>query len=476
MKTAGIIAEYNPFHTGHNYQIDYVRGTLGADYVVIAMSGDFVQRGTPALLSKYVRAEMALRAGADLVLELPVSCATASAELFARGGVQLLDGLGVVDTLCFGSECGDTEILIKLAEILVAEPEDFKNVLRRNLKEGMTFPKARSLALGAFLPENESEKYQQVLSSPNNILGIEYCKALLRKKSAIVPAAIKREGNDYHENSLSAGSFPSASAIRSAVIQAASSNTLATDTTGAASLQAVLSTHHGQTASGENSAADFSPTVDFNTAALADLTRNFLPAACQELFYDAVFRNAFLLENDLDSLYRYCLLQEKEESLCTYLDMSHSLARRILACRDQYETFSQFADLLKTREITRTRIQRALLHMLLHIQKAPEQIPYARVLGFRKSSSALLGEIKKRGRIPLLTKLANAKELLATASDELALADNEPAFQGVRTVKSSSALPLLEETTFASNLYESILAQKNGTSYVHEYKQQIIIL
>ena len=114
MKTAGIIAEYNPFHTGHKYQIDHVKGTLSADYVVIAMSGDFVQRGTPALLSKYVRAEMALRAGADLVLELPVSCATASAELFARSGVQLLDGLGVVETLCFGSECGDTEILMKL--------------------------------------------------------------------------------------------------------------------------------------------------------------------------------------------------------------------------------------------------------------------------------------------------------------------------------------------------------------------------
>lgn len=112
--------------------------------------------------------------------------------------------------------------------------------------------------------------------------------------------------------------------------------------------------------------------------------------------------------------------------------------------------------------------------MLLHIQKAPEQIPYARVLGFRKSSSALLGEIKKRGRIPLLTKLANAKEILAAASDEPALADREPV--RIRLSQSSSALPLLDETTFASNLYESMLAQKSGTSYVHEYKQQIIIL
>lgn len=415
MKTAGIIAEYNPFHTGHKYQIDHVKGTLSADYVVIAMSGDFVQRGTPALLSKYVRAEMALRAGADLVLELPVSCATASAELFARSGVQLLDGLGVVDTLCFGSECGDTEILMKLAGILVEEPEEFKSALRRNLKEGMTFPKARSLALGEVLPGNESEKYQQVLSSPNNILGIEYCKAILRENSSIVPTAIKREGNDYHENSLFTDSFPSASAIRNAVIQSAASI----------------------------------------TASLADLACNFLPASCQELFYDAICKNAFLLENDLDSLYRYCLLQENETSLCTYLDMSHALARRILSCRDQYETFSQFASLLKTKEITQARIQRALLHMLLHIQSVPAQIPYARVLGFRKNSSALLGKIKKCGSIPLLTKLPDASAVL----------ENAP-----------QAMDLLNKTTFASNLYESILAQKNSASYVHEYRQQIIIV
>ena len=135
MKTAGIIAEYNPFHTGHEYQINYIKEKLRTDYVVIAMSGDFVQRGTPALFSKYVRAEMALRSGADLVLELPVSISSASAELFARGGVQLLDGLGVTDILCFGSECGDTDALMELAKILADEPEDFRSALRRNLKK-----------------------------------------------------------------------------------------------------------------------------------------------------------------------------------------------------------------------------------------------------------------------------------------------------------------------------------------------------
>ena len=156
MKTAGIIAEYNPFHTGHEYQINYIKEKLRTDYIVIAMSGDFVQRGTPALFSKYVRAEMALRSGADLVLELPVSISSASAELFARGGVQLLDGLGVTDILCFGSECGDTDALMELAKILAEEPEAFQDALRRNLKDGMTFPKARSMALSAVFPNQKN--------------------------------------------------------------------------------------------------------------------------------------------------------------------------------------------------------------------------------------------------------------------------------------------------------------------------------
>lgn len=437
MKTAGIIAEYNPFHTGHEYQINYIKEKLRTDYVVIAMSGDFVQRGTPALFSKYVRAEMALRSGADLVLELPVSISSASAELFARGGVQLLDGLGVTDILCFGSECGDTDALMELAKILAEEPEAFQDALRRNLKDGMTFPKARSMALSAVFPE--SEKYQQLLSSPNNILGIEYCKAILRENSSISPVSIKREGNDYHENTLSENHFPSASAIRNAILDF-----------NAPPIGDSSDTEHFHCFLSESS-----ETAIQNFAFLADMAKKFLPANSLELFLQAISGNHYLLENDLDTLYRYCLLQETEESLCTYLDMSHALARRILSCRDQYETFSQFANLLKTKEITRTRIQRALLHMLLHIQSVPAQIPYAWVLGFRKNSSALLGKIKKCGSIPLLTRLPDAAAVLKNAPQ---------------------AMDLLNKTTFASNLYESILAQKNSVSYVHEYRQQIIIV
>ncbi len=140
MKTAGIIAEYNPFHKGHEYQIRYAKEKLKADYVIVAMSGDYVQRGTPALISKHARAEMALRCGADLVLEMPVSVSTASAEAFAMGGVSLLDSLGVVDMLCFGSESGEISALKELAEILVEEPEEYKKLLKSFLSEGLTFP------------------------------------------------------------------------------------------------------------------------------------------------------------------------------------------------------------------------------------------------------------------------------------------------------------------------------------------------
>lgn len=437
MKTAGIIAEYNPFHTGHEYQINYVKEKLGANYVIIAMSGDFVQRGTPALFSKYVRTEMALRSGADLVLELPVSVSTASAELFARGGVQLLDGLGVTDLLCFGSECGNTDILMELARILVDEPVEFQAFLRQKQKEGMTFPKARSAAIAAILPD--SEKYQQVLSSPNNILGIEYCKAILRESSSVSPVAIRREGNDYHENALSENSLPSASAIRNAILDISTSYKTTS-----------VKNNHMHRLSAELSDA---PTLDY--PGLSSIAERFLPQPCRELFLQTISENRFLMDEDLDPLYRYCLLQETEESLCTYLDISHSFARRLLSCRNQYETFSQFADLLKTKEITRTRIQRALLHMLLHIHNAPKQISYARVLGFRKSSAPLLGEIKRKGSIPLLTKLPDAAKVLG----------NVPC-----------AMEQLNETTFASNLYENMLAQKNRASYIHEYSQQIIIL
>ena len=213
MKVTGIIAEYNPFHRGHKYQIDYCKKELHSDYVVVVMSGDYVQRGTPALLPKHVRAEMALRCGADLVLEMPVSVSTASAEAFAMGAVSILDGLRVTDYLCFGSEYGEISALQELAAVLVSEPEEYRLFLKKFLSAGCSFPAARSQALVEYFknPHNFTgdtfdgiltpllNQITQILNSPNNILGIEYCKALNRLKSSLKPVTLKRQGMGYHD-------------------------------------------------------------------------------------------------------------------------------------------------------------------------------------------------------------------------------------------------------------------------------------
>ena len=424
MKIAGIIAEYNPFHTGHAYHIQKTRELTGADYIVVVMSGDFVQRGAPALMEKHLRAEMALLGSADLILEMPVQTATASAEGFAAGGVSLLDGLGVVDELCFGSECGDTEILMDVAEILVKEPSEYRNLLQQNLRAGMSFPAARSSALIGYIQEKiasglntlgtSSEHIELVLSSPNNILGIEYCKALLRLNSRIIPHALLRKGSGYHDTDfslLSDEKFPSASGIRNLMKK---------------------SEKAGQS-------ADFS---------------RLIPSASVSGFLDSLEKGAWLSDSALDLPLHYKLLLESEETLKMYPELSDALIRRILKSRNQYEGFSQFADLLKTRDITRSAICRSLVRIFLDQKTtAPGHIPYARVLGFQKNSASLLSQIKKNSPIPLITKAADASAIL----DE-------------------TALRLFNETCAASNLYEMLLCHKTGQPFIHEMKKPLRII
>ena len=438
MKTAGIIAEYNPFHKGHEYQIRYTKEKLKADYVIVAMSGDYVQRGTPALISKHARAEMALRCGADLVLEMPVSVSTASAEAFAMGGVSLLDGLGVVDMLCFGSESGEISALKELAEILVEEPEEYKKLLKNFLSEGLTFPAARSQALTEYFknPRNFRgddfdgvltpllNEVTQILNTPNNILGIEYCKALLRLNSKIRPVTIRREGMGYHESAL-----PARDRYTEALSQ-----TLQSPTDFFASATAI-----------RNLILQDSPDPDVLTSQI--------PGQAFSVFQKAVNSGEFLTENSLDSILSYCLMKENGKSLSSYMDVSEDLARRIINQQNLLLSFSQSVSVLKTRELTQTRIQRVLLHIILNIHTAPTQIPFARVLGFRRESSELLSQIKQHSRIPLITKLADAQKLLDKDAEHI-----------------------LSETVFSSNLYEKLLCLKTGRKFCHESQKQIIIL
>ena len=171
MKIVGLITEYNPFHNGHKYHIEKAKEITGADYVIAVMSGNFVQRGAPAILPKHLRTAMALDGGCDMVIELPVCYATGSAEYFASGAISILDNLGCVDVVCFGSECGNYEILETIARILVNEPLEYKELLQTYLKQGNSFPVARQQALKNYFHDDVLDA---VLESPNNILGIEY--------------------------------------------------------------------------------------------------------------------------------------------------------------------------------------------------------------------------------------------------------------------------------------------------------------
>ena len=182
-KVLGIIAEYNPFHNGHIYHLEQAKNLTGSNYTVAIMSGNFTQRGNSALIDKWSRAEIALNCGVDLVIELPTLYATSSAENFADGSIKILDSLKVVDYLSFGAETSNIDVLDSIADVLYKEPKEYQTLLLHELKKGISFPKARENALMIYL--NNIRKYLNVLSSPNNILGIEYIKALKKHKSNI---------------------------------------------------------------------------------------------------------------------------------------------------------------------------------------------------------------------------------------------------------------------------------------------------
>ena len=386
MKVTGIIAEYNPFHQGHAYHLSRARELTGADLILVVMGGNFMQRGEPAIIDKYTRTEMALRNGADLVLELPAASATGSAEYFAEGAVELLDASGVVNELCFGSELGELEPLEKAAELLLEEPEDYQELLRAELKKGKTFPEARETALSAFLPE------QSLLASPNNILAIEYIKALKRRKSSIRPLTIQRLGSYHGEDGQPAGaphtvsgnlpeSFASASTIRCQLH----------------TLEKQIVTSCEQPAFGS----------------LMTALAKELPPSSFGLLKDVLLADRLVQAEDFSLPLHYRLMQAKEPlEFSVYLDVSEELSRRIYSLRQEFTGWNAFLDLVRTRQYTRSRVSRALLHILLDIRQEEVLPPtHLRVLGFRREASDLLSEIKKKSRLPLITKAAGHPEL-----------------------------------------------------------------
>jgi predicted nucleotidyltransferase len=367
MKTIGIIAEFNPFHNGHKYLIERCRQETGADYCIVVMSGDFVQRGAPALLGKFDRAKMALSCGADLVLELPVYYSLGSAEYFASGAISLLDSLGVVDYLCFGSELGDIAPLNEIADILCEESDEFKAVLSKELKEGKSYAKARNLAVLSVIKSTDLP-IDDILSSPNNILAIEYLKALRKRNSNIKPFTITRRGEGYH--SLDVSETASASAIRNSLFS-----------------------------SGE---------IDIAKA---------MPEKAYEIL--KAYSGKPLTTNDFSELLSYKLTLEKFNGYSKYLDISEELSNKIINNFDPRMSFERLCENVKSKDISYSRISRSLCHILLNITaenmekyKNDNYTAYARILGFRKASSQLLAHIHECSQIPVLDRLKDADSLL----------------------------------------------------------------
>lgn len=433
MKTTGIIVEYNPLHKGHAYHIEQTRLLTGADYVVAVMSGSFVQRGAPALLDKYTRTRMALLCGADIVLELPVLFAAGSAGDFAAGSISLLNDLGVIDSLCFGSEAGDIRPFLKTAAVLNDEPEIFSARLQEGLRCGLSFPAARQKALNAVLPEF----CDGFFSSPNNLLGLEYTTALLRKKSSVRPYTIPRKGAGYHDT-LSASSKLHPESEKNAPPFSASG------------IRAALNM------------------LDFNS--FSETLCSAVPPQTLPLWESILSQNNYLFPDDLSSGLRYHLLTAAPGEFIRYADVTRELADKLEKNRYPVTGWEDLCTSLKTREITYSRISRALCRILLSITaeqlenaRQNGHVSYARILGFRRSAAPLLSAIKKNSAIPLISKPADASRIL-----------------------SPNAMRMFEKDVLASHIWENALYEKTAahapksaaavTKPVHEYTRQIVII
>lgn len=303
MNVVGIIAEYNPFHKGHAYQIQKAKEQCGAEFAVVVMNGDFVQRGEPAIFDKYTRTKEALLGGADLIFELPVRFGLSSAGNFAMGGVLALNALPFVTHLCFGTETGDLTPLLQAATFLCDEPDSYRTRVKHFVKQGILYPKARSLALAA-----ESGLPTETWDSPNNILGLEYCVALQKLHSKIKPFTIRREGQGYHDNDTPALSdFPSATFLRKQIRKAGEKENLS------------LSDFSSLIGYSLLTAKDLCRIKDI-TPDLSDRIRNELPKYREINEFVKTIKNPSLTTGRIKRSFFQCLFDiEKEEPVMPYL-------------------------------------------------------------------------------------------------------------------------------------------------------------
>lgn len=363
-RVLGVVSEYNPFHNGHAYHIEQSKQIAKCRYTVCVMSGNFTQRGSCSLVDKWSKAQMAIKNGVDLVLELPVIYAISSAENFAYGAMQILDSLKVVDDISFGAECPDIQILDEIATVLYNEPKAYKNILAHELSTGISFPKARENALMMYL--NDVRRYSNVISSPNNILGIEYLKALKLINSHLVPHAVERIEADYNSTGIS-GNIVSSTAIRN-IVKSGNFKVLA----------------------------------------------NIMPKESYSILMDNI--KVGHIVSDISSFEKeilYALRKMSLEEIANLPDVNEGLENILKKAANSCNSIVEFLDIVKSKRYTNTRIQRILLYALLEITKKDMQNskkvnPYIRVLGMNERGEFLLSEIVKAN--PKLQVITSVKK------------------------------------------------------------------
>lgn len=407
MSITGITAEYNPFHNGHKLHINEARRLSKTENLFVIMSGNFTQRGEPAIFDKYFRTMCALKNGADIVAELPCVFASSSAEFFASAAVKMFDDSGICSHIAFGAETEDISLLKKNAQILSDENSFFKESISQYLSEGLSFPAAREKALekcGADI---------SALSSPNNILALEYIKALINLKSEISPVAVKRVGNDYNQKAFS-GALSSATAIRGKIFQ--------------------------------NNIEDISGSVPIETY-----------LGIKEKIKNGHMPLSF---NSLSDILNYRLRMLSPEQLTQYHGISEGLENRIIASlKDNYSAYD-IVSAIKSKRYTFSRLQRAMLHICLDIKetdlmkyKNNGYSPYIRVLGFRKDKKSLLKELTEKSRVPVITNIKNAHKQL----DEY-------------------GMEILNKEITADNIYAILDKNKKNTALNQDFTTPLVIV
>lgn len=394
-KVLGIIAEYNPFHNGHLYHLKSSKKLTQTDYTVAIISGNFTQRGSTSIIDKWSKTKMALENGIDLVIELPVLYSISSAENFADGAIKILNSLGIIDYLSFGSETSNIDILKNISEILYNEPNDYKKLLTKELDKGLSFPKARENALLGYIKNNSNDikfdigKYTNIISSPNNILGIEYLKALKKYQSNIKPICIERTSANYNSTDISTKN-------------SIANNSICNELTAIGSATAIR---------------ELIKSKNYETI------KDLVPSSSYSLLMSCLNDGCIVPDlNIFEKEIFYILRKMAIEEIANLPDVSEGLEFSIKKSANSCNNIDDFLNIVKSKRYTVTRLQRILLYALLDISKKDIELskriekPYVRILGFNENGKRLVSQIALNH--PEITLITSVKKFIDSNSNK----------------------------------------------------------